>query len=108
MKYCPKCKTEYEDWVKLCADCEVTLVNHLPKEVVTDKQGQNLVTVYTHIIESSIELVKTALESEGIKCFVKGVDRMRASLSFGTGLELQVPEKDRTRAEKIIKELNAK
>jgi len=24
--FCPKCKTEYENWVKICADCKVPLV----------------------------------------------------------------------------------
>ena len=108
MKYCPKCKTEYEDWVKLCADCEIALINQLPKEVIADKQGQNFVTVYTHLIESYVDLTKAALEGEGVRCFIKGIDRMRTSLSFGTGIELQVSEKDKAKAEEIIKGLNIK
>ena len=35
MKYCPKCKCEYEDWPEICADCKVPLVNELPKEDVS-------------------------------------------------------------------------
>jgi len=111
MKYCPKCRVEYENWAKLCGDCQVELVSQLPEEAVNDEQDQNLVTVYTHLNESQIALVRTVLESEGIECFIKGVDRMRASIGFGLGgigTGLQVSEKDRARAEEIIKEHNIK
>jgi len=49
-------------------------------------QSQKFVTIYTHMDESYIELVKTILESEGIECFIKGVDSMRATISDGIGL----------------------
>ena len=38
MKYCPKCKTEYEDWVELCVDCKIMLVNQDPVKVIYNMQ----------------------------------------------------------------------
>jgi len=108
MKYCPKCKTEYEDWVKLCADCEVILVDHLPVEAVNEHQSQNFVTVYTHPSILSVELVKTAIESKGIKCFIKGFNPRRADTVFGFNIELQVAEKDKQETKEIMKELDIK
>ena len=111
MKYCPKCKTEYEDWVKFCADCQDKLTNQLPKENTSDSQeqrGKTFVTVYKNIVLPPVEMVKSALENEDILCNMKGYDETRPGLSFGVGIELQVPEKDRAKAEKIIKELNVK
>lgn len=37
MKYCPKCKTEYQNWVKLCADCSEPLVDKLLPELSEEK-----------------------------------------------------------------------
>ena len=108
MKYCPKCKTEYEDCVKLCADCEITLVNQLHKEVEVDRQKQIFVTVYKDVFSPNVEIIKSALESESILCNIKGYDGSRPGLSFGVGIELQVPKEDMARAEKIIKELKIK
>ena len=30
MPFCPNCRDEFEDWVKLCPDCHIALVNELP------------------------------------------------------------------------------
>jgi hypothetical protein len=108
MKYCPKCRTEYEDWVKLCADCETTLVNQLPKEAANNRQDQSFVTVYRDVFMPNVDVIKSALESESILCNIKGYDINRPGLSFGVGIELQVPEKDRARAEEIIKKRKVK
>ncbi len=36
MAWCPKCKEEYEDHVKMCADCHVELVHEI-KDIETDR-----------------------------------------------------------------------
>jgi len=30
MPYCPRCRGEFQDWVKACPDCQVALVTELP------------------------------------------------------------------------------
>ncbi len=32
MKYCPSCRSEYEDWAQLCRDCNRLLQGELPAE----------------------------------------------------------------------------
>ena len=32
MKYCPKCRSMFEDWVTKCSDCDVELTGKLPEE----------------------------------------------------------------------------
>jgi len=66
--------------------------------------SEKFVTVYTNLILPPVDMVRTTLESEGILCNMKGYDSTRPYLSFGMGIELQVPEKDKIRAEKIIEE----
>ena len=31
MSYCLKCREEFQDWVKLCPDCSLALVDSLPE-----------------------------------------------------------------------------
>ena len=40
MPYCPKCRDEFEDWVKVCPDCNVTLVDELPEMSVSNGHEQ--------------------------------------------------------------------
>ena len=47
MKYCPTCRTEYEDWVKLCADCKVSLVTQLRPEKKPESAPTNCKKGYT-------------------------------------------------------------
>lgn len=68
--------------------------------------NQKFVTIHTGVLIVPIDMVRAALESEGILCDIKGYDTSRPNLSFGMGIELKVPEKDREKAKEIIKELN--
>ena len=70
--------------------------------------GCKFVTIYTNMVIPPIDRAKSVLESEDILCNVKGYDMTRPQLSFGTTIELQVPEKDKEKAEKIIKALGIK
>ena len=36
-KYCPQCKTEYEHKIKICADCNVTLVDEKSQDMPLEK-----------------------------------------------------------------------
>jgi hypothetical protein len=72
--------------------------------------SDKFVTVYSNLFIASIDLVKPVLESENILCNVKGYDSSGEHV-FGNAsviIELQVPERDRKRAEEIIKALNIK
>ena len=33
MPFCPKCRGEFQDWVEVCIDCGVPLVDTLPEPV---------------------------------------------------------------------------
>jgi hypothetical protein len=70
--------------------------------------NDKFVTVYSNLFIASVDLVKSVLEGENILCNVKGYDSSGETTAFGQGrtvIELQVPEKDRKKAEDIIKSL---
>ncbi len=66
--------------------------------------SKRFITVYRGSLLPQVEIVKSALESEGIVCMIKGAVSFRPDISYATGIELQVQEEDKERAEKIIKE----
>jgi len=65
---------------------------------------EKFITIYTNVDLPPVEMLKSVLEDHGIKCLLKGYDTMRPGLSYGTGIELQILEKDKEKAEEIIKE----
>ena len=72
--------------------------------------SDKFVTVYSNLMIASIDLVKSVLESENILCNVKGYESSGETV-FGNAsiiIELQVPMKDKKRAENIIKAFDIK
>lgn len=69
MPFCPKCKYEYREGIKICPDCDVPLRTHLhenPPEY-TDEPLVRVAKVY-HRLEA--DTMKGVLESAGIPCYV--------------------------------------
>jgi hypothetical protein len=76
MKYCPKCRIKYGDWVKLCADCEVRLEDDLVSEPPQEMPGMSAdyVRILTIKSLSDIDLIKTLLDANDIKHYIKNED----------------------------------
>ncbi len=68
--FCPLCQTEYEPWVKECADCLVPLVETLPRE--KELETSDLVTVFANGNPALLAIAKSILEEAGILYFAKG------------------------------------
>lgn len=68
--FCPKCKTEYEDWVKECADCKIPLVVELPAEPKGEPiEYEELLSTYN---QGDIAIIKSVLDAENIIYYFKG------------------------------------
>lgn len=71
-KYCPKCKTEYRQGFKECANCKVSLVAKLPEEKAKlneDIPFEEILTIYT---DADIVFIKSLLESMKINFYFSG------------------------------------
>ena len=68
--------------------------------------SEKLITIYSNLNRAPVEMVKAILEDHGIPCVMKGADTMRPHLSMGTGVDLQINEKDKDKAERLITEAN--
>ena len=66
--------------------------------------NDKLVTVYMDLNIIPVEIVKSVLEDNGIRCIIYGDDSLRASLAMGKGIELKVQAEDAEKAKILIKE----
>ncbi|MHB8104895.1 MAG: putative signal transducing protein, partial [Dehalococcoidales bacterium] len=115
MKYCPKCRGEFQDWVEKCVDCKVELVDALP--IITDAENIDpglesptdpLVTIAIYNTAVDANLVKEIMESEGIpEVVVNEIEHTSnwiASQAIG-GVHLLVRESDVGEAVEIVKSI---
>ena len=112
--FCPKCKAEYRDEIKECADCKVPLVEQLPPEKCEGQPDAKLVSVYKTGNKGIILLAKSILESAEIYSYAKGegIQDLFALGQFGTGfnplvgpIEILVHEKDAEHAKELLSEI---
>lgn len=69
--FCPKCKDEFVPGIKECPDCNVALVESLPKEMKKEYEYVELVTVFAGDMSTTL-VAKSILDDAGIKYFAKG------------------------------------
>lgn len=115
MPYCLKCREEFQDWVKLCPDCSLSLVDSLPEltksEPKAESKKEPIKEPLVHVITAPNESVATMwagiLEEEGIDSFIKGGDwYMGAAIPFAfLGQEIHVLESQADKAKMILEPL---
>ncbi|HEY5586109.1 MAG TPA: DUF2007 domain-containing protein [Ruminiclostridium sp.] len=107
MPWCPKCRSEYEQGIKICKDCEIELVEQLDEVTVEESQDYDK-EAYLTTAANSIEagMIEGLLESNGIPMLKKfrGVDGYldiyMGSTNFG--VDIYVPSKSLENAKDII------
>ena len=103
---CPKCKCEYIEGIKVCADCEVDLVEEALDngEKFMEYEYVELVTVAATNQYFLIPIAKSLLDSSGIRYFVRGESIYNIPVLTGS-FEIQVPVKDVEIAKQLLKDL---
>ncbi|HOQ80028.1 MAG TPA: DUF2007 domain-containing protein [Candidatus Cloacimonadota bacterium] len=112
--FCPKCKSEYKEGIKVCKKCQIKLVDSLDAQTETVYEYQDLVSVYRPDDAGTMAIAKSLLENEGIKYFVKnerlqelfGVGRFGSGYNAIFGPEIiQVAPEDAEQAKEILQDL---
>ncbi|GMQ57805.1 hypothetical protein AN1V17_22000 [Vallitalea sediminicola] len=103
MAWCPKCKSEYEDNVKVCKECNVKLVDQLDKEKVEYQNFEFLLNVGS-VNEANILI--SLLESYDIPTFHKSKGsgeylQVATGINY-QGVDIYVPVDALTKAKEII------
>ena len=108
MRYCPKCRSEYQDWVQSCIDCGTALVDYLPEEPQPPAgkySTEQIVTIATFNHPEEAYIQQGRLESEGIPSLVADDNIVTANRFYSAatgGVRLQVRESDASEALRIL------
>ena len=71
--FCPKCKAEYVEGIKICADCGVGLVPELaPDDTPEPLHWIDFEEVLTTFNAGDIALIKSILDAEDISYYFQG------------------------------------
>jgi hypothetical protein len=108
MPFCPKCKGEFQDWVKTCLDCGVPLVDKLPPdpEKKDPKYSEEpLVPVATYTYPAQADLATAKLVAWGIPAFTTDASSQYyiGGPSLG-GIKVMVRESDLMQATMALKD----
>ena len=74
MPFCPKCRDEFQDWVEVCPDCGVALVDELPAPPKPPKKegfDDRIMRIATAPNEAVAHIWAGILEEEGIPCLLQ-------------------------------------
>ena len=82
MLYCPQCRDEFQDWVKVCPDCNVSLVDQLPVQDEDEETEEPVVYIATAPNESVANMWAGILEEHGIRCLLKSANLRAAMYAF--------------------------
>ena len=104
MPYCPKCYDEFQDWVEVCPDCKIALVEKLPVQPKREEMDEPLVYIATAPNEPLAMMWTGILENEGIHSLVKSRD-LRAAMyvpSLLSHCEIHVLASQAEKARRIL------
>ncbi|GKX31955.1 hypothetical protein SH1V18_44350 [Vallitalea longa] len=107
MGWCPKCKREYEDNVKVCKECNVKLVDHLEKEKFAEQKVERLINVAS-MYEANI--IISLLKSYDIPALYKSKGsgeylQVATGINY-QGVDIYVPVESMEKAKEIIEQEN--
>ena len=108
MPYCPECHDEFQEWVKVCPDCGLDLVDKLPDSPMPKPKVKLNEDMLIHIATAPNEplamMWAEILKSEGIHSLVKSRD-LRAAMytpSLLSHCEIHVLSSQVEKAQQIL------
>jgi hypothetical protein len=99
--FCPKCRSEYQEGVSICADCGTELVKKLPR--VKEFEYVEFATIAETSNWGLAALAKSILDSEDIKYYTNDMQNYIAGGAFF--IRIQVPVSDAERAKELLKDI---
>jgi predicted amidophosphoribosyltransferase len=108
MPFCPKCRNEYVDGTRVCEDCGGALTATLPADTDSGGDDSELVEVWHTQGEMDAQLIRSLLDSNGVKSMFSG-ESLRLTHGFTVDglaeVKILVRAEDAKRACEIISSL---
>ena len=101
MPYCPKCRGEFREDIKVCGECSVSLVESLSDE---DNDIEELEVVCSVVEEETAYIIRGFLENEGIPCQLENMTFHAAPGGALTKVRLWTKKEDAEKARLMIDE----
>jgi hypothetical protein len=105
MPFCPECRDDFQDWVKMCPDCGVALVRELPPGPEHEAADDEPVVFAAAAPSEPIAHTWAGiLEEHGIHCLIKRADLVAAMyvFTYNTGCRIYVLASEVDRAREIL------
>ena len=105
MRFCPRCREPFDPWVDVCLDCQMPLVETLPREPVAFLSYTDLVPIYAAASVFAAELVVARLHASDCPAAVRDPHAavlFAAGIVCPRGVEVIVPQPFLARARTIL------
>ena len=103
MRFCPECRSAFQDGAAECPDCKVALVDKLAEEETRD-----FVEVYKVASAMEAETIEAMLKDGGIETFLRGTGIPSVPMMGENGMIIiEVRSDQAEQAKKIIEELES-
>ncbi len=103
MPYCPKCRGEFREEIKICGECGVSLVEFL-KEDDSTVDIEELEVVCSVVEEENAYIIRGFLENEGIPCQLENLTFHAAPGGALSKVRLWTKKEDAEKARRMIDE----
>lgn len=101
MSYCPKCRGEFREGIKVCGECSVSLVESLDDE---ENEIEELEAVCDVVQEENAYIIQGFLVNEGIPCQIENATFHAAPTEALTKVRLWTKKADAEKAKALIEE----
>ncbi|MGB3341945.1 MAG: hypothetical protein WBB37_10750 [bacterium] len=104
--FCPECKAEYVEGIKICPECGVKLVNELnEKESRGEEDFSELIAVLSTYSHGDVAIIKSILDAAGIYYYFKGERHLGLVKPWADPAKLMVKKNEADTVKDLLKDL---
>jgi hypothetical protein len=104
--FCPKCRSEYNEGVKVCAECEAPLVATLPEKPKHPVPNDiDFVTIVETFSPADIAIIESILEGSEIDYYIQGENALSVT-PYVIPVRVLVTKEQVEKAKELLKDLD--